>query len=75
MTPVQRLVKWLWTAGMVILPVVAMSLVWQRFHVQSHAQATSAAYHIMVIALAWACWSVGGLLWMQQFNKERMIAN
>jgi hypothetical protein len=71
MTFPQRLVKWIWFAGMVVLPLAGVRGSWSQFHAQSHAQASSASYHVTVLALAWAFWSLGGLMWLQRFNKGR----
>jgi hypothetical protein len=72
MTSLEQSFKWVWGAGMAMLPLAAVRDSWYQFHAQSYAQASSAAHHVIVIALAWAFWSLGGLMWSQKFNKERM---
>jgi hypothetical protein len=72
MTPLEQLFRWVWIAGMVVLPLAAVRYSWFQFHAQNYTQASSAAHQVMVIALAWAFWSLGGLTWVQKFNKERV---
>jgi uncharacterized membrane protein len=75
MTSIQRWMKWLWIAGMVLLPLATVRYSWFQYHAHNYTQAIAAAHHVMVVALVWAIWSLGGLLWMQKFNKERVAHN
>jgi hypothetical protein len=75
MTFLQQLVKWVWGVGMVVLALATVRGSWSQFHAQSHAQASSAASHVVVLALAWAFWSLGGLIWLQKFKKGQMAKN
>jgi hypothetical protein len=68
----ERAGKWFWQAGMVVLPLAAVRDSWYQFHAQSHAEALSHARHVFILGLAWAFWSLGGLMWSQKFNRERM---
>jgi hypothetical protein len=72
MTWLQTLIKWFWVAGMVVLPMAAAGGSWSQFHAQSYAEASAASHLVFVPALTRAFWSLGGLIWFQRYNKDRM---
>ncbi len=72
MTLLQRLIKWFWVAGMLVLPMAAAGGSWSQFHAQTYAEASAASHLVFVLALTWAFWSLGGFIWFQRYNKDRM---
>jgi hypothetical protein len=72
MTSIERWVKWLWVAGIVIWATAEARGFWEQYHAQNYAQASSASYRLIIIALSGAFWSFGVAFLRAKLKEGRM---